>query len=123
VKALRVLSIIGFVWHIIWFSVFSDGAIDYETGLGCAMLSFGYAISHAIVAIVQGTKRKKTTLTVMSIIGFVVYVLGFSIIATGEDYNTAYGCYIIGTGYAIAFSIVTLVDSIKTLKNSITEQV
>jgi peptidoglycan/LPS O-acetylase OafA/YrhL len=122
-KALRVLSIIGFVWYIIWFVVFSDGTIDQETGLGCATLAFGYAIAHGIVAIVQGTKWKKRILTVMSIIGFVLYVLGFSVIATAEDYESAYGWYIIGAGYAIAFGIVTLVISIKTLKKPTTEQV
>jgi uncharacterized membrane protein len=112
-KTLRVLSIIGIVWYVVWFIVFSDNSIDQDTGLGCATFAFGYAIAHAIVAIVQGAKYKKTNMKVLSIIGFVWYGLSFAVIASAHDYDSAYGWQILGSGYAIAFAIVTLVQSFR----------
>jgi peptidoglycan/LPS O-acetylase OafA/YrhL len=119
-KALRVLSIIGFVWYIIWLGVFSDGSIDGDTMLGCAMLAFGYAVAHSIVALIQGIKWQKTVLKVMSIIGFVWYGLSFIVIDDNMyDYDSAYGWQILGTVYAIAFAIVTLVLSFKKARNDL----
>jgi len=123
-KALKILSIIGIILlGVISVTFLDESNIDYETALGCAFFSFGYSIAHGIVAIIQGSKLKKTVLKVMAIIGFVLYVLSFLFIATAEIYDVALGWFIIGAGYGIAFSIVALVVSIKAKKRHIGEQI
>jgi hypothetical protein len=59
-------------------------------------------------------------LRVLSIVGFVWYGLSFMVIAdTMYDYDSAYGWQILGSAYAIAFAIVTLVLSLKKTRNDL----
>ncbi|GHU97697.1 hypothetical protein FACS189483_04440 [Spirochaetia bacterium] len=112
--ALRVLSIIGFVWFPL--SMFSYyGNITYDQVSSFTLIIFGYAIAHAIVALVQGNKHKIKVIKVMAVLGMIWYVLSaifiFSFIY--EDWEASQGWAVLGLAYAIAFSIVTFVQSVK----------
>jgi RNA polymerase subunit RPABC4/transcription elongation factor Spt4 len=117
-KVLRVFSIISFVWYIVWFAVAVANGMDIDMWNGLMFFTFGYAITHGIIAIAQGRKHKQPVLTIMGILGLVLYVLSFLVCVNSND---GYGYpnedaliwYFIGAGYAVAFGIVALVQSFK----------
>jgi hypothetical protein len=116
--SLRVLSIIAFVWYLLWCLALTEEA-DSDELFGAGFLIFSYAIAHAIVAIVQGVKHNKTSITVMSIIAFIWYILAFICISAfmEEDYDAALGWVVLGVAYAVAFTIVTLVQSFAPMRS------
>ncbi|GHT83703.1 hypothetical protein FACS1894137_05540 [Spirochaetia bacterium] len=128
-KALRVVSGIGFVWHSFWLLL----VITHENWTlenvklwyAAAILIFGYAIAHAIVALVQGNKYAFVPVKVMAIIGIVLYVCAFiAVCRPGQwDKSKAVGLLILFV-YGAAFSIVTFVyerrDSSATQKKIMT---
>jgi hypothetical protein len=121
IKILRVLSIIGFVFFPLGIFGFYSPTIDEDTVFGLIFLIFGYALAHAIVALVQGGKHKLKVMTVMAVLGIIWYVLSsiFIIALVYEDWEASQGWAILGLGYAIAFSIVTFVKAKLKSSNNI----
>ena len=112
IKALRVLSIIGFAWFPL--SIFNYYGVQTEEQVfGFTFIIFGYALAIAIVALVQGSKNKIKVLTVMSVLGIVWYTLSsiFIFAFMYEDWEASQGWAILGLSYAIAFSIVCFVKA------------
>jgi hypothetical protein len=112
IKALRVLSIIGFAWFPL--SIFSYYGVQTEEQVfSFTFIIFGYALAQAIVALVQGSKNKIKILTVMAVLGIVWYALSsiFIFAFMYEDWEASQGWAVLGLGYAVAFSIVCFVKA------------
>jgi peptidoglycan/LPS O-acetylase OafA/YrhL len=112
IKSLRVLSIIGFIWFPL--SIFGYyGVQDYDQVFSFTFIIFGYALAHAIVALVQGNKNKIKVMTVMAVLGIIWYVLSsICIFAFMYDvWETSQGWAVLGLGYAVAFSIVCFIKA------------
>jgi DNA-directed RNA polymerase subunit RPC12/RpoP len=118
-KALRVMSIIGIIWFPLMLSVLSSAlssAIESEVkdAFPFVFMVFGYAVAHSIVAVKQGLKYNLTSLTVMGILGILLYIVSsiITIIGFGGKANNAYDEWpLIGCLYGLSFSIVALVKS------------
>jgi RNA polymerase subunit RPABC4/transcription elongation factor Spt4 len=113
IKSLRVLSIIGFIWYPLSLLSFYNNP-TLEQVFSFSFIIFGYAIAHAIVSIVQGSKNGINILKVMGIIGIIWFVLSYIFIVTfaSEGELEAYiGWVFLGLGYALAFSIVVFVNA------------
>jgi O-antigen ligase len=113
IKALRVLSIIGFIYFPLGIFAYYNPSINEETVFSCTFGLFGYALAHAIVALVQGGKHKIKVMSIMAVLGIIWYVLSAIFIFSFmyEDWEASQGWAILGAGYAIAFSIVTFVKA------------
>ncbi|GHV17858.1 hypothetical protein FACS189493_6250 [Spirochaetia bacterium] len=114
-KALRVVSVIGLVWYLFWLVlliVYTDSVEEEKLLYAAAFLIFGYALAHAIVALVEGNKYAINGIKVMAIIGIVLYVCAFiAVFRPGDlDEFKAYGVLSLFV-YALAFSIVAIVKS------------
>ena len=111
-KPLMVLSIIGFVIFPLGFASFF-GIENNDDVYAIVFTYFGFALAHAIVALVMAIKFRLKATKVMAIIGLAWYSLGAITIISTMEYEPALAWTIMGMGYAIALSIVSFVQAKK----------
>ena len=102
-KALWVLSLIGFF-------LFPLGIVGMSYALlnNMAMFYMGFAAIHAVVAFVQGRKNKNWTITIMTVISIVLFLIYFFV-----NKDTKIMMYAMYLMYALVLSIVTFIFSRK----------
>ena len=134
-KLLKNLSILGFVWYLLW-SILAivapnDGGQTIHILVILACLAFLlYAIFHSVIGCILGIKNKNALLKIISIVCCVIFVFwGLFCILTGVgivkgdvvDWTiqaTLSGYIIFSLPFAIALSIITLIISSKILKKN-----
>jgi len=136
-NAAEVLSIIGFIWFSLWTIIFPsiispiiiiiigdlpDDERWAQHG-GAGIFIAGYALAHAIVALVQANKHKIKPIKTMAILSIVWSGIAFLIIGGSSStytWEAAQGLPVYGLGiYALAFSIVTFVQSRKKIPGGV----
>jgi hypothetical protein len=113
-KALRVLSIIGFVWFPFFIFVPSLGMETVEENYQVMGLFIcAYTLVYAIAALVQGVKHKIGFLKAMSVIALIWCGWAFIEIVdsiNGGYWGTEHGVPMLGTAvFALVFSVFTFV--------------
>ena len=132
-RILKILSIAGLAWYPAWFIIGAlapnAGAetLHFLSGLASAAF-FLYAIFHAVFGCYLGAKEKKAVLKIASIVSCVIFCIFvfFSVLTvTGlmkgdaEDWtlqSAFFGMMVFTVPFAIALSVITLIQSSKALK-------
>jgi len=117
-KSLRVMSIIGMVWFPLWFLLpsLSGTKPSVEEYQGIGIFIIGYAIAHAIVALINGVRHKIGVIKVMAILALIwcfgAFLMFKKSFCYGGGWSEDEGLPIFGLGvYALAFSIVSFIKS------------
>jgi RNA polymerase subunit RPABC4/transcription elongation factor Spt4 len=112
IGSLRIMSIIGFVLFPFSFYAFFQASL-VEQVVRNASTTFGFALAHAIVGLVQSIKHNIKSLKIMSVIGIIWSPISFIFIVTFsvEDYDAYIGWVFLGLAYSIAFAIVSIVKA------------
>ena len=114
-KITKIMSIIGLAWFgLLLIALFSLDGYDEEEALGVGLFAILYAIPFSIVGLLQFKQNK--LMKIMSIIGIVWSSFWlFVMISTAEDldYDTALGFGVLVLLFAIPYSIVGLIQSMK----------
>jgi predicted nucleic acid-binding Zn ribbon protein len=114
-KVTKIMSIIGLAWFgLLLIALFSLDGYDEEEALGVGLFVILYAIPFSIVGLLQFKKNK--LMKIMSIIGLAWNGLwSIVMISTADelDYDTAVGFCVFLLLFAIPYSIVGLIQSMK----------
>jgi hypothetical protein len=116
ITVMRVLSIIGFIWYPVMLFLPNMAGLHpaYNLGeyKGWGFLIYGYALTQAIVALVQARKHALPVIRVMGIIALVWSVLAAMLISDSNTWGMLQGLSVAGLCfYALAFSITAFVKS------------
>jgi len=126
---MKVMSIIGIAFYSLTFfilnitSLVSDWSWGNDSSGALVFMALGtlYAIPFAIISLVKLLK-KRYNMKVMSIVGIAYYFLSFLVLCItfvaedyicSDDWILAFTFMILGTLYAIPYSIISLVRSKK----------
>jgi len=114
--AMKIMSIIGLVWfNLMFFAMLVGiGESDEEIALGVSFLAILYAIPFSIIGLVQS--KTNILMKVMSIIGIAwncLWLTAMFILIDDLDFDTALGFGVLILLYAIPYSIIGLIQSIR----------